>query len=430
MVLSASPLDSSKTVSLLLDEIASDLSQEHYQLRIKKLLLYVCTGTWENDRPQLERTSLQPLLQNLFESCLTLEQLQQQLNQVVATLNKSAEYTIVANTIISRFHAVYAELQQGQTTIANPSSYQALAQRLEQQPECIRIKKLLLLTCRSTWDNNAHRLARLKTVDLVQELHQIAPTLEGLQTTLNQVARALSKPEEYTIIAETITTLFQTLYQETHHGTAQAEPPDSPPVVRSPSQRVQSQIQPRFCPPVETDATEQATGMLLQANNRNAHLAIPQPAVPQAPAKPTAKVLSIVQADKTQDLFNLRLEIMQDANPLKAKILLFSLLHEPFQWQAEQDGLLRTHDLDELLRILFLSYRLYSEVASKLRAMAKQLASEEYAQTAEAVLRAIESFYVEEQLPSIRPVPTMQTILSETTAMKANPKEITIPDRH
>ncbi|NJO79620.1 MAG: hypothetical protein HC827_14645 [Cyanobacteria bacterium RM1_2_2] len=154
MVLSVPPPVQSKVVSPLLDQIVAELSQEQNLIRIKKLLLYVCTGTWENNRQRLARVPLNVLLQHLFETSSTFEQLQHQLNQVVASLNKSAEYTIVANAVISRFHGVYSKLEQDQPT-ANQAFYEAVAERLQQEPDLIRIKKLLLLTCRSTWETIA-----------------------------------------------------------------------------------------------------------------------------------------------------------------------------------------------------------------------------------------------------------------------------------
>lgn len=399
MVLSAPRSVSSKTVSRLLDEIASELSQEQHLFRIKKLLLYACTGTWENNRQQLDSIPLKALLQDLFEICPTYEQLQHQLNQVVATLNKSAEYTIIAQTVISRFHAVYAELRQGQPSAASPMFYQVLAQRLEQQPEHIRIKKLLLLTCRSTWENNLTKLAQLKVLDLVQELHQIAPTAEQLKATLTQVARALSKPEEYMAVAKTVTTLFQTVdLEETEvasHGLTQLRYSPSTQFPSSPAKSI-------------------------------GHRALSP--VSKAPERVTPKVLTLAQPCETSDLFNLRLELMQDANPLKVKILLFSLLHEPFQKPVEQDGLLKTHELDDLLRMLFLCYPLYSEVASHLKEMAEQLAAEEYIQTAEAVLKAIYPFYTDKPESSLRSASAMQAKPAEMTRIKACTNEITLPN--
>lgn len=400
MVLSASPPVHASAI-VQLDQIANELSQDQNLIRIKKLLLYVCTGTWENDRQRLDCASLRGLLQQLFEVSRSFEQLQHQLNQAVACLNKSAEYTILANTIISRFHAVYTQPQNRAVTI-NRDAYQAVAQRLDQEAEPIRIKKLLLLTCRSTWENNTTKLAQLNSAELVQELYQIAPTAETLRLTLHQVAKALSKPNEYTAIAETISAHFQVLYsQAADQGATDQQTATLPArtlltVVPSRAETVK---------PTELKSTESTA---------------------KKPARPPLRVLTFVHPQKTTDLFNLRLEIMLDVNPFKAKILLFSLLHEPFKWNAEHEAMLKTHELEELLRILFLSYKLYSEAASKLRQTAKQLGTEEYLQPTEAIIRAIEPFYA-----AVLPAPaSMPVCASEVTNMKADTNEVTLPERH
>lgn len=419
MVLSASPPVSSRTVSLLLDQVANELSQNQQVIRVKKLLLYVCTATWENDPQHLDRHSLRVLLQCLFESFLSYEQLQNQLNQMAATLNKPAEYTIVANTIASHLHRVYAEIQRGQTVTASQALYQSVAYSLEQEPEHLRIKKLLVLACRSTWENDRNRLAQLTHLDLVQELHQIAPTAESLRSTLNQIAKALSKPEDYSTIAAMIADRFQPLYQEesTHLVTTLRQVPE---VTR-----------PQLSPTSQPETTAPKTRIPLRVVKNEAQPVLskpPAPTVPTSSAKPTLKVLTVAHPQKITNLFNLRLEIMQDANPLKAKILLFSLLHEPFRWQNEQERILKTHELDDLLRILFLSYRRYADVAGKLRETAKLLDADEYAQTAEAILRALQPFYVEDGLPMA--IAPLDMTVAEITNMRADTHEITLPDRH
>jgi hypothetical protein len=399
MVLSASPPVHSSVI-VLLDQIANELSQDQHLLRIKKLLLYVCTGTWEHDPNRVDRASLRGLVQQLFEISLTFEQLQHQLNQAVASLNKSAEYTILANMLISRFHAVYS--QENQAVNINRDSYQAIAQRLEQEAEPVRIKKLLLLTCRSTWENNATKLAQLNSAELVQELYQIAPTAETLRLTLNQVAKALSKPAEYAAIAETISAHFQTLYEHT----AEQQATDQQTAVLPPQTLLK--VVPNRSTTVKATAVKATESTAAKT------------------AKPVLRVLAFTCPQKTTDLFNLRLEIMLDVNPLKAKILLFSLLHERFEWNAEHEAMLKTHELEELLRILFLSYKLYSEATSKLRQTAQQLGSEEFLQAAEAIIRAIEPFYAE-VLPATVSIPACA---SEVTNMKANTNEVTLPEQH
>lgn len=420
MVFSVSPLDQSTTVSSLLDQTANELAQDQNLTRIKKLLVYVCTGTWENNAQQLESVSLRMLLQQLFDLSTGFEQLQHRINEGVATLNKSAEYTIVANAVISRFSAVYIELHHGQATTASQAFYQAIAERLERDPRRNRIKKLLLLTCRGKWESSISKLDYIQFADLVRELHQIAPTIDSLWKTLHQVAQALSKPAEYAEVAEKITHLFESLYQDsiTDELTELSELTQVTEVTH-----LKAATTEEIC----TIAGAQADHPITQVNQPQ--LFVPLPISPPEPAaEQVLRVLTIVQPSKVADLFNLRLEIMQDTNPLKAKILLFSLLHETFKWEADHDALLRTHELDHLLRILFVTHRLYSDVDKKLRLAAKTLGHQEYLQVAEAILRAIQPCYVETPVRQMV-VPVSQASLTEITSMKAETCEITQPDR-
>lgn len=462
MVLSVPPPAHSKVVSSLLDQIAAELSQDQNLIRIKKLLLYVCTGTWENDRQRLARAPLDALLQHLFEVAPTFEQLQHQLNQVVSSLNKSAEYTIVANAVISRFHAVYAKLEQDQPT-ANQVFYEAVVERLQQEPDLIRIKKLLLLTCRSTWESNSRKLAQLSLLDLVRELHQIAPTVESLEASLTQVARALSKPDEYTKIAETISHAFEGSYDddktqlsditawlpepiqsevtaaEVTAAEVTAATDESPDVTlhATPDQPtcaltcLHQDDQPTELKPVEGHITPSVPQTVHQFAPHNIPTSISQAIEQPSPAG--QKVLVLAQPQKIAELFNLRLEIMQDTNPLRAKILLFSVLHERFEGTTEHDAFLRTHELDDLLRVFFLSYRLYLEAENQLRQIARSLAVSDYLQVAEAIIRAIRPFYTEVEsavsAASVTPVTTPITP-TEITSMKADTNEVTLPEYH
>lgn len=435
MVLSAFLPSQSSQVALLLDQIATELAQDQNLMRIKKLLLYVCTGTWENDSQRLHRASLQALLQHLFDTSPSFEELQHQLNQVVATLNKSAEYTIVANTVISRFPAVYAALQQGPTEISQ-SLYYRLAEQLEQAPHSRRIKKLLLLTCRSKWENNLNQLDQINWVDLIRELHRMTPTLESLHATLHQVAQALSKPVEYREIAIVVSILLQPLYQ-TRPAEWPAESGDVP--LSMASAPTAADTRPEGNWQAAQPAELHRSGVELNHSGAQEAKLDPTTDVLQAlvmqavdPLPRERRVLRNLTAISPQqmtDLFDLRLQIMQDANPLKVKILLFSLLHEPFDWHTDHDSILKTHELDDLLRILFLSYRLYSDLDQKLRQVAKQLATDEYLHSAEVLLRALQPFYVEMPAESASAPVNPAAALTEITRMKAVTNEITLPDR-
>jgi hypothetical protein len=423
MVLSASPPLFPKAVTDCLAQIASELCQDAQLLRIKKLLFYVCTENWETDAQHLERLSLEVLLLHLLECSPSFEAFQQKVNQAAATLNKSAEYLIVANTVIGRFAAVYAELHQEELATTSPESYSWVVQQLQTlAPSSTaqrRIKKLMLLTCRGTWETAASQLEALSLSELVPELHQLAPTAKSLSTTLNQAAQALSKPEDYAQVASTISLAFQTLYSGGVTDPVTELRPASAPAAAALTS-------------LPHLTAEQPTRTMLRV----------VPTVrPASSSPPALKVLA--QRQQSIDLFDLRLKIMQDGNPYRIKILLFSLLHEPFQ-SDDHEAQLRTHELDDLLRILFLSYRHYAELDGKLRQVAVALGKDEYMQAAEALLRALLPYYVVPESaelmaePSAEPIgepiaePHLQSALTEITYMKADREadspEITLPE--
>ncbi|MBW4468005.1 MAG: hypothetical protein KME07_21480 [Pegethrix bostrychoides GSE-TBD4-15B] len=452
MVLSASPLLPAAITSRL-SQIASELCQDANLLRIKKLLFYVCTENWETDQQRLERLSLSVLLQHLLESSPSFEAFQQKINQAAASLNKSAEYRIVAHAVISRFSVVYAELHQEQVAATGQEVYWTVMHQLQTLMPAAedqrRVKKLMLLTCRGSWETEASRLEELSLSALVRELHQVAPTAASLSATLTQVAQALNKPAVYSQLADRISLAFQPLYDSaitasvtasvTELRCASAEaavlpfaPPE--PAVRGTNLTATNPTAADLSAaaiPSQLNTAEQPTRTMLR---------VVQPARSASPAaRPAQSATRRVKkpADLRADLFDLRLEIMQDSNPYRIKILLFSLLHEPFQPDADHEALLRTHELDELLHGLFLSYRQYAELDGKLRQTAIALAKEEYLQPAEALLRAVLPYYMAApavDLPADLPVdlqiaePQAQTALTEVTGMRANSPEITLPD--
>lgn len=279
----------------------------------------------------------------------------------------------------------------------------------------------------------------------MQELHQIAPTAETLRTILSQVASALSKPEEYRAIAELMSDRFQVLYQAAGAAAASSDASGwGPSTITELRQGIdikgteaKGTAHLSNSPLPATARADQQTAELSSRSllrvvpNSSAVARTTEPQSSQArtnlPARPPLRVLSFAQSQKAADRFNLRLEIMLDTNPLKAKILLFSLLHEAFQWNADHEAMLKVHELDDLLRILFVSYKLFSEAASKLRQIAQQLGADDYFQVAEAIIRAIEPFYIE-VLPAAVPLPAHPS--ADVTRMKTDTNEVTLPERH
>jgi hypothetical protein len=338
-------------VLLPFDEVARGLAQEQNLFRIKKLLIYSCTQVWENDRHHLDQVSLLDLLQDLRAIAPTSKQLQSRLDIAVHSLSKAAEYTLVSNVIMNRMGRLYPDMG-AQRDLADEKVYGAIAQRLEQNESGDRIKKLLLLACKNTWVTDLTQLAQVNLTDLIRDLHGLSPSLITLQAVLESLVNTLSKRAEYTIASHEISNALQTLYPET-----MAE--------------IRTQAMPE----------KAASSLLLPpvlAETRQAN----QPA----------------PASDLSNLFDLRLEIMRYTNPYRAKIVLFSLLHQPFTDFAEHESMIKNQTLDDLLRMMLQTHRL-SEVEVQLLAVARNLEdSEDCMQAAHVILGAIKPFYA--QMPS------------------------------
>ncbi len=392
MVLATSIIPPNATSSLL-TEVTKDLASDQNSLRIKKLLLFACTRNWETNLHRLEQIDFLDLVRSLLAIAPTLEQLQFHIHAIAGSLNKSAEYALVANTIINRVSRLYLETYP--RTGARQKDYEAVAQTLGIDPDPLRIKKLLILASRNVWETNADRLNELAFLDLVQEVHILTPTFESLKAVLDNLTKTLSKQAEYGAIADRICLIFQSLYWL-----------KLPPAAQS-------------YEPLEMTLTEGMEEALVMGE------AIVRPVQSTQPASEYA----YVRQQALPDLFDLRLEIIQSANPLRVKILLFSLMHEVFISNAEHDSLLKNHELDDLLHILLQTHRLLHELESRLLSAAKSLQEpDEYIQVAQIILRSFKPFYSYLPLKPIAISEPQDDSATNIIGIEADLPEITEPD--
>jgi hypothetical protein len=372
MVLSATSIVQPIAASSAFQEVTQDLAQDPNCLRIKKLLLFACTQAWENNAQRLEQLDLQDLLRSLLAIAPTLEKLQTCLYSIANSLNKSAEYTLVANAIVNRVSPLYLETYPLYPVGAKQKAYEQVAQTLSHEPDQLRIKKLLILTCKNVWETDTAQLNQWTFLTLVQDVHALTPTLESLDGVLDNLVKTLSKRTEYRAIADTICQAFQPLYRVKR------------PLALSRPETANSEETEAFT----AELTSQTNKPDVPPQN------IPLQSAPSASEPVPEPHYSYVCQQDLSNLFDLRLEILQFTNPFRAKILLFSLLHELFQAGADHDAMLKNHELDDLLRILLTTHKLLSDLESKLFSTAKQLhASGEYTSVAQAILRAVQPFY-------------------------------------
>ncbi len=304
--------------------IVRQLEQDIHALRIKKLLLYACKDWWESDSTRLSVVSLESLVAEVQQSYPTLEQLRSRLNHLVGTLNKSAEYLPVATLITTSLAPLY---ETSATAIPEPETTNPVIQKLEQDLNLSRIKKLLICICRKYWEANPYVIEQLKLSELLDELVKIYPSIAALSDGLANTVKTLNKPIEYALVAETILQTIKPLYSE---------------------------------------ASE------------------PKQAEPQKESQP-----------EPIDLFNVRLEIMKYANPLRAKIVLFSMAYYRFEFRSQDWMNLRLYSLDGLLRTVLSQSILAEDLHHKLQQIAQHLNEpEQYGEVAHVIMKALKPSYI------------------------------------
>jgi len=358
----------------MLDEIVQELERQGNFIRIKKLIFYACKNYWENDLDIVNSFKLQDLLQELKNNNPTIEQLRLTLENLVETINRKTEYSLVANTILSRVGKLYSEHESSTELIfvrpqnlynaeSQVSVVDEIARDLEQNQNSVRIKKLIVYICKNIWENNLDVLDSFRLQDLLQQLKESYSTLEKLNSNLYSTVATLNRPTEYALIAYTIINKIEKLYKDDEETTAahSVKTAKSLSTIHKAAKTIKSS------PPVQK-ATQP--------------LSNPQEISQQSQSKPN------------YDPFELRLAIMKYTNPLRAKVLLFSALYNKFNPREQDWSVIRNKELDELLFSLFSQCTTINELEFQLNETASYLEEpDESAQAAAVIIKFMKPLY-------------------------------------
>ncbi len=449
------------TKELAFTETADDLEMSEDPVRSKKLICLVCTGILENDINRLNNFSFEELLQDLHQQFPNIADLKEGLVNAVKTIAvpKQRQYLIVAKMVFNLVSNLYAKLeafaiapeptnnnssnlstatkrQSAQTQnpeviqvnhlVINAGSAQLLApieevpsiipspskeseatnqkyeqlfadledlidieeeehdnsdsegdfediaadfdQELEQDsaqplpdsnsdrqisdiytlvaynididPQQTRLKKLLFYAYQDQWESDLRQLNSIDWVNLLRELVSFMPTYTQLTALIAEAVQRVSKPAEYAAIAHILVSKLEPLYPEVISS-----------VISSENHGDQSNHKIPFDPQI------------------------------------------------LMDLFDLRLELMRFTNPMRAKILLFSILYYPFNPDRDKWQDLRSHALDSLLRQLFYAHPSSDIAEAVVWETARSLNdAKSYEQSASYIIQTIKFLY--EQLAS------------------------------
>jgi hypothetical protein len=227
-----------------------------------------------------------------------------------------------------------------------------VVKNLEEHPNCLRIRKLIYAICKSKWENDANKLNSVRLKELLQELQTANPTLDYLKYSLDKLVKTLNKPGEYALVANVIIEQMTRLYPDLEDATQQVAVKSNP---------VQQSLE--YKPNLGWD-----------------------------------------EAPISYDPFELRVEIMKYTNPLRAKILAYSIAYHPFDFSSQDWLSLKSKELDVLLHKLFDRCKTLKDLEYNLQTVAKNLNPiDEHTQTAGAIYQAMKRYYADRESNQYQP---------------------------
>jgi hypothetical protein len=227
-----------------------------------------------------------------------------------------------------------------------------VVRELEQDLNLSRIKKIIFFACKDCWENDPAKLASADVGNLIAELCAKYSRLEDIETVLNSIVAKVNKKTEYALVADQIVCQLSRFYEY-------------------------------------QDFTKLETNI----SNFGGH---------EAPAFDDHFSSQLPAGESKErdpgNLFDVRQKILQQTNPLRAKILIFSTLYHEFTFSERDWLLLKTQELDKLLRQLFNVCGSLAELESNLYATAGKLDNtDEYDQAASVLIKAMNPSYAKLQ---------------------------------
>ena len=225
-----------------------------------------------------------------------------------------------------------------------------IVQELEKDADLIRIKKIIYYACEGRWENDETKLEEINLKELIEELYAKIANIETLDNRLCRIVSKVNKKTEYTVLTHKILNSVGKLYPQEEDMTVM-EYTQEWGLVDSDGQTV-----------LKEKLVEEESSL------RN-------------PGK----------------LFDVREKIIQGTNPLKAKILIFSTVEHQFDFGDRNWLLLKTKNLDSLLRQIFNLCPSMAELESSLYSIANNFEDpDEYTQVANIIIKALSTCYSEE----------------------------------
>ncbi|WP_071454358.1 hypothetical protein [Gloeomargarita lithophora] len=355
--------------------VSTQLEQSPHYLRIKKLLIFTCTGTWETHPDRLAAIDVRDLVAQTLEARPTMRELRPTLENLVRSLNKPVEYLPVAETILRSIAALYpdedptewfrTQAPRPQTAVLPPQEWFDLRLELVNRTNPLRIKIIIAKTLRQGEVTPTAPWLTVKGLELERLLPDLllaCPDYGELCQRLETVAMQLEEPEEYQQVVGTLLEVLEPVYQRLQK-----------------LQTISDADVPAWSPPAEDEPAIVVGPELLPAETAlvdntpvPADLEI-EPVTPEAPLEPVVMPVPGVEPARVSDLFQQELQELSTEAELRR--LVSTAVHQVI---GDMEQVFRTleADLETATRHLppTTRYRYLREFVTQVQDMADRFA--------------------------------------------------------
>lgn len=296
----------------------------------------------------------------------------------------------------------------------DPEILERVARPLDGHPDSLRIKKLLFCARTDYWENDAQKLATYSMEDLVRDLYIANPSLNQFSDAIYGVVKILNKQTKYFSVFNIIVHQVSQLYQDSDGKVPTVTPlPEPSQIKHRRDASTTTALGPGRESPHAASSAREASGSRRRSSPETERTTVTPPpkpvtaigdsqAAPTPAPAPTRESTSARAAPALDyDPFDMRLDIIRYATPLRVKILLFSLLFYQVGSDPQDLSTVMSHDFDDLLARLIQEHPTLEQLEKRLYATAEVLEDKkENLQAATAVVKSLSPIYSQRSRPS------------------------------
>lgn len=381
----------------IIASIAHDLGRSKESVRAKKLIFYVSQRYWESDFSIINSYSLESLLQSLYDNNPTINDLKALLYHAVNTLNRKEVYNKIAKYVFERMSELYnsSDIKNTIDNVPQGNEYEnelidRIVENIEYHEESPRIKKLIFAACKQYWENDINVIQMYETKELLLELHELYPNPKRLKKAFDNIVSTINRQNFYSFIADTIVSELTSLYKHETHDIIISQssniPEEETKLIKAKTKDKSEESSQENIHGEMVTKTKSPQAQENVSSNLNSNIS--PSSVPEGQIIPWLKI---------DNLFELKQEIMQYTNPLRAKIMLFYAVYQ-IDPSEQHWFIVRTCSMDDLLLKIFQQNdqdikTIEAQLLQVAHSNIEGLNTEDNTQAVSATVEAIKRFY-------------------------------------